>query len=542
MSLLRATATVSSLTLLSRITGLARDIIIARAFGAGALTDAFWVAFRIPNLLRRLFAEGAFAQAFVPILGEAKTTRDESEVRTLLDRVALVLLLALTLVTLLGVLGAPFVVMAMASGLTAADRLSEFEAAVWMTRVMFPYIICMSLIAFASGVLNTWRRFAIPAFTPVLLNLAMILSSLMLTPYFAQPIYALAIGVMAGGIAQLAVQWIALARLGLRPRLSWKLRPAFQDSTVRRILRQMLPATLGVSVAQISLLINTNIATWLTPGSVTWLSFADRLMEFPTALLGVALGTVLLPILSRVNAEGSREEYSQLLDWGLKLVLLLGLPAALTMIMMADGLVATLFHYGAFDAQDVVQTRMAVMAYSVGLLGLLMVKVLAPGFYAKQDIRTPVKIAVMVLIVTQMLNLALVPWLAHAGLALAIGLGACINALALLRGLCKRGFYAPSSGWKKLAVKLLFALLVMGGLMLWAQQQINWISMQSTPLHRVLLLGAVLTGVLSAYLGALWLVGIRIKDFRRAPTTSRSTHGKGAVDTPIAPSTPTKPE
>lgn len=542
MSLLRATATVSSLTLLSRITGLARDIIIARAFGAGALTDAFWVAFRIPNLLRRLFAEGAFAQAFVPILGEARTTRDESEVRTLLDRVALVLLLALTLVTLLGVLGAPFVVMAMASGLTAADRHAEFEAAVWMTRVMFPYIICMSLVAFASGVLNTWRRFAVPAFTPVLLNLTMILSSLMLTPYLAQPIDALAIGVMAGGIAQLSVQWIALARLGLRPRLSWKLRPAFQDSTVRRVLKQMLPATLGVSVAQISLLINTNIATWLTPGSVTWLSFADRLMEFPTALLGVALGTVLLPSLSRVHAEGSREEYSQLLDWGLKLVLLLGLPAALTMIMMADGLVATLFHYGAFDAQDVGQTRMAVMAYSVGLLGLLMVKVLAPGFYAKQDIRTPVKIAVMVLIVTQMLNLVLVPWLAHAGLALAIGLGACINALALLRGLHQRGFYTPSTGWKTLAAKLFLALLVMGGLLFWAQQQINWIAMQHTPLYRVLLLGGVLTGVLSAYLLTLWLVGIRIKDFRRAPTTNRPKDNHGIPPSPTATSNSTKPE
>ena len=517
MSLLRATATVSSLTLLSRITGLARDIIIARAFGAGALTDAFWVAFRIPNLLRRLFAEGAFAQAFVPILGEAKSTRDETEVRTLLDRVALVLFAALTVVTLLGVIGAPFVVMAMASGLTAADRQSEFDAAVVMTRVMFPYIFCMSLIAFASGVLNTWKRFAIPAFTPVLLNLAMILASLLLSSHLAQPIYALAIGVMAGGIAQLTVQWVALARLGLRPRLSLQIRPAFQDETVRRILRQMLPATLGVSVAQISLLINTNIATWLTPGSVTWLSFADRLMEFPTALLGVALGTVLLPSLSRVNAEGSREEYSQLLDWGLKLVLLLGLPAALTMIMLSDGLVATLFHYGAFDAQDVQQTRVAVMAYAVGLLGLLMVKVLAPGFYARQDIRTPVKIAVLVLVLTQMLNLVLVPWLAHAGLALAIGLGACINATALFRGLRKRGIYAPAAGWMGFLGKLCLALLVTGGFLYWVSGQINWITLQPTPFYRALLLGGVLAGAMGVYLACLWMAGVRLRDFRRAP-------------------------
>ncbi len=522
MSLLRATATVSSLTLLSRITGLARDIIIARAFGAGALTDAFWVAFRIPNLLRRLFAEGAFAQAFVPILGEAKSTRNEAEVRTLLDRVALVLFLALTAVTLAGVIGAPFVVMGMASGLTAGDRQQEFEAAVWMTRVMFPYIICMSLIAFASGVLNTWKRFAIPAFTPVLLNVAMIMASLLLSSLLAQPIYALAIGVMAGGIAQLTVQWVALARMGLRPRFSLKILPAIRDDTVRRILRQMLPATLGVSVAQISLLINTNIATWLTPGSVTWLSFADRLMEFPTALLGVALGTVLLPNLSRVNAEGTREEYSQLLDWGLKLVLLLGLPAALTMIMMSDGLVATLFHYGAFDAQDVQKTRLAVMAYSVGLLGLLMVKVLAPGFYARQDIRTPVKIAVMVLVLTQLLNLVLVPWLAHAGLALAIGLGACINAMALLRGLRKRGIYLPGAGWTKFIIKLSFSLLVTGGFLFWASDQINWIHLQVTPFYRALLLGGVLTMTMGIYMACLWLAGIRLRDFRRAPRAATS--------------------
>jgi len=517
MSLLRATATVSSLTLLSRITGLARDIIIARAFGAGALTDAFWVAFRIPNLLRRLFAEGAFAQAFVPILGEAKSTRSESEVQTLLDRVALVLFLTLTLVTVVGVVGAPFVVMAMASGLSTTDRHAEFEAAVWMTRVMFPYIICMSLIAFASGVLNTWKRFAVPAFTPVLLNLAMILASLLLSSHLAQPIYALAIGVMAGGIAQLTVQWVALARMGLRPRFSLNVSTAVKDTTVRRILRQMLPATLGVSVAQISLLINTNIATWLTPGSVTWLSFADRLMEFPTALLGVALGTVLLPSLSRVNAMGTREEYSQLLDWGLKLVLLLGLPAALTMIMLSDGLVATLFHYGAFDAQDVQKTRLAVMAYSVGLLGLLMVKGLAPGFYARQDIRTPVKIAIMVLVLTQLLNLVLVPWLAHAGLALAIGLGACINAMALLRGLRKRGIYSPASGWMRFVVKLFFALLVTGGFLFWVSGQINWITLQATPFHRALLLGGVLAAAMGAYLACLLVVGVRMKDFRRAP-------------------------
>ena len=515
MSLFRSAATVSSFTLLSRISGLARDVLVARAFGAGPITDAFWVAFRIPNLLRRLFAEGAFAQAFVPILGAARNNRSDDEVRTLLDRVALLLTLALMLVTLVGIVAAPWVVSAMASGLRGAARDAEFGAAVWMTRVMFPYILCMSLIAFASGVLNTWRRFAVPAFTPVLLNLSMIAACLWLAPRMDVPVYGLAIGVMAGGVAQLAVQWVALARLGLTPRFSLRVREAWADATVQRILKQMAPATLGVSVAQISLLINTNIATWLTPGSVTWLSFADRLMEFPTALLGVALSTVLLPSLSAANARDDHAGYSALLDWGLRLVLLLGLPAAVGMALLSDRLVATLFHYGAFAAQDVAQTRVAVMSYSAGLIGLLAVKILAPGFYARQDIRTPVKIAIGVLIVTQLLNLALVPLLAHAGLALAIGLGACLNALALLIGLLRRGVYRPAPGWTRFALRLLPALAGLAGLLAYADGRIDWIALQAHAGLRAAWLGGVLAASGVIYFGLLFLFGFRPRDFGR---------------------------
>lgn len=519
MSLLRAAATVSSFTLLSRITGLARDVIIARTFGAGALTDAFWVAFRIPNLLRRLFAEGAFAQAFVPILGQVRNEHaDQPEaVRALLDRVAVTLFLVLSLITLIGVIGAPWVVMVMASGLTNPARAAEFDAAVWMTRLMFPYIICMSLVAFASGVLNTWRKFAVPAFTPVLLNLSVIGSSFLLASYLSQPIYALAVGVMIGGIAQFGVQWWALSRIQLRPRLLSPIGPALKDPTVRRIMQQMLPATLGVSVAQISLLINTNIATWLTPGSVTWLSFADRLMEFPTALIGVALGTVLLPSLSKANADPDKTQYSQLLDWGLRLVLVLGLPAALCMVLLSDAMVATLFHYGAFTGADVMQTRTAVMAYSAGLIGLLAVKILAPGFYGKQDIRTPVKIAIVVLCCTQLFNLVLVPWLAHAGLALAIGLGACLNALALYVGLRRRGIYHPGAGWIAFLTKQFFALLCMAAPLWFAAQRIDWLALQATPVLRIGLLAAVLSVSALVYLLVLALLGIRPSHFRRAP-------------------------
>ncbi len=515
MSLLRSAATVSGFTLFSRITGLVRDVLIASAFGAGPLTDAFWVAFRIPNLLRRLFAEGAFSQAFVPILGHVRSTRPAEDVRILLDRVALILTFVLMIITLAGILATPWVVSAMASGMRTAARQAEFDAAVWMTRLMFPYIICMSLVAFASGVLNTWSRFAIPAFTPILLNVAMIGASLFLTPYFDTPIYALAVGVMAGGVAQLLVQWLALARLGLLPCYSARLGQAWNDPTVRRIMRQMGPAILGVSVAQISLLINTNIATWLRPGSVTWLSFADRLMEFPTALLGIALGTVLLPSLSAAHARDDHGGYSALLDWGLRLVLLLGLPAALGLALLSDGLVATLFNYGAFTGDDVMQTRMAVMAYSAGLIGLLAIKILAPGFYAKQDIRTPVKIAIFVLVLTQLLNLVFVPLYAHAGLALSIGLGATVNALLLVVLLQRRKLYTPAPGWLRFGLRLLPALLVMAGLLWTAEQYLDWIALGATPWTRVLWLGGLVCAAGAAYFITLLACGFRPADFTR---------------------------
>lgn len=515
MSLFRSAATVSSLTLLSRISGLVRDILIARAYGAGALTDAFWIAFRIPNLLRRLFAEGAFSQAFVPILGAVKAEHGEERVQQLLDRVAIVLTMVLMAVTVLGILAAPGIVYLIASGLDSTDGSGGYDAAVTMTRIMFPYILCMSLVAFASGVLNTWRRFAVPAFTPVLLNISMIAAALWLAPHIEPAVYSLAIGVMIGGVAQLAVQWAALARLGVLPRWRSTAVEAWRDTTVRRIGKQMIPAILGVSVAQISLLINTNIASWLPSGSVTWLSFADRLMEFPTALLGIALGTVLLPSLSRAHADNSLDTYSRLLDWGMRLTLLLGLPAALGLAMLSEGMVATLFHYGEFKASDVMQTQTAAAAYAVGLIGILSVKILAPGFYAKQDIRTPVKIAIFVLIATQLFNLVLVPWLNHAGLALSIGLGATLNALALLRGLLKRGIYQPGPGWLRYLWRLPIALAAMAAVLYAANLHIDWLAMQLHPWMRALLLAGVGLAAAAAYFGTLLASGLRPRDFRR---------------------------
>ena len=515
MSLFRSAATVSGLTLCSRITGLFRDILIASSFGAGPLTDAFWVAFRIPNLLRRLFAEGAFSQAFVPILGEVRSRETPDAVRILLDRVALLLTVMLMGVTVLGIIAAPWVVSAVASGLLAESKQSAFDAAVWMTRLMFPYILCMSLVALASGILNTWSRFAIPAFTPVLLNLSMIGACLFLVPYFEVPIYALAAGVMLGGVAQLTMQWVALSRMGLRPRLSPQFRAAWHDSRVRRIARLMVPATLGVSVAQISLLINTNIATWLAAGSVTWLSFADRLMEFPTALLGIALGTVLLPSLSAAHASQDHDAYNALLDWGLRLVVLLGLPAALGMALLSEGLVATLFNYGAFGDQDVHQTQLAVMAYAVGLLGLLAIKILAPGFYAKQDIRTPVRIALVVLVLTQAMNLVFVPIFQHAGLALSIGLGATFNALMLLVLLRRRGVYRPLKGWPAFGLRCLPAMAGLSALLWFANQHINWVGPAVHGAERALALAGVVTAAGLVYFGILFACGFRLGHFTR---------------------------
>ncbi|MDD2609057.1 MAG: murein biosynthesis integral membrane protein MurJ [Giesbergeria sp.] len=520
MSLLKSASTVSLFTLASRITGLVRDLIMASMFGASALTDAFNVAFRIPNLFRRLFAEGAFSQAFVPVLAAAKTQHGEEATRQLIEHVATVLAWVLVLVCILGVAGAPILVWMLASGLRQTGP--GFDAAVDMTRWMFPYIGCMSMVALSAGILNTWKRFAVPAATPVLLNLCMIAAAWLGAPWLKaqgiEPIYAMAAGVMLGGVLQLAVQVPVLYRLGLLPRIgiTWgALRRSFQDEDVRRILRLMAPALLGVSVAQISLMINTQIASYLAPGSVTWLFYADRLMEFPTALLGVALGVVLTPQLAAAKAAGDAERYSAMLDWGLRMVVLLAVPCAVGLLAFAQPLVATLFHYGALKNSDVQQIALALTGYGAGLLGLVAIKVLAPGYYASHDIRTPVKIAIVVLLITQVLNVALVPWLAHAGLALSIGLGALVNALWLLAGLLRRGSYCPQPGWGRYALQVGSASTLLAAFLLWANQHFDWIGLRSQSLERVGLLALLLCASVLLYFGVLRLAGLNLRQTLR---------------------------
>lgn len=518
MNLLRAASTISLLTLASRITGLVREQMVAGLFGATAMTDAFLVAFRIPNLLRRLFAEGAFSQAFVPLLAATRATEGDEATHRLVDAVATVLLWALIATSVVGIVAAPVLVWLLGSGLAAP----AFDASVVMTRFMFPYIGCMSLVALSAGILNTWRRFVVPAASPVLLNLAMITTGWGLAKPLEQAgypgIYAMAAGVVLGGVLQLAVQWPALSRIGMRPRMRWSwrgLRESRSHPGVGRMLLAMGPALLGVGVSQLSLMINTQISSHLGEGATSWLNYADRLMEFPIGLLGVALSAVLTPQLSAAQASGETERYSRLLDWGLRMVLLLALPCAVALLVFAEPLTAVLYHRGAFRAMDVAHTAQSVMGWGVGLLGLIAVKVLAPGFYARQDTGTPAKIAVAVLVLTQCFNLVFVPWIGVAGLALSIGLGALVNASWLLHGLKRLGSYRPEPGWAGYALRVGLGCAAMGLLQWQLAVRLDWIALGAHELHRALIMAASLGGSAVVYFAVLTLAGMKLRVLAR---------------------------
>lgn len=513
MNLLNALAKIGSLTFVSRILGFVRDMLIARIFGAGLMTDAFFVAFKIPNLLRRLFAEGAFSQAFVPVLAEYKSQRDVTETHALINNVGSLLLVALLVVTVLGIVGAPLIV-----GLSAPNYVGhadKFGITVDLLRVTFPYIFFISMASLGGAVLNTYHKFAVQAFTPVWLNVSFIVAALFFAPYFHPPIMVLAWAVFVGGVLQLAYQIPYLLKIGFIPRFQWNPK----DEGARRILKLMAPAIFGVSIAQISLLLNTIFATFLVTGSVSWLYYADRLMEFPTGVLGVALGTILLPSLSKSFADKADGEYSKLLDWGLRLTFILALPAAVALAVLSVPLVAGLFHYGKFSTTDVEMTRQALMAYSLGLLGLILVKVLAPAFYSRQNIKTPVKIAIFTLTATQIMNLVFVFGLdlKHAGLALSIGLGACMNAGLLYYYLRKADVYQPQAGWLAFMVKLVVAVSAMAvALYFAAGSDATWLAYKLMP--KLTHLAALLVLGSTIYFVALWLMGIRFKDFMHRVT------------------------
>lgn len=508
--LLASTLVVSSMTLLSRVLGLVRDIVLAKLLGASAGADAFFVAFRIPNFLRRLFAEGAFNQAFVPVLSEYRNKGSAAATKLLIDRVAGTLGGTLMLITLLGVLAAPLLIWIFAPGF--GDDPHKRALAVEMLRLTFPYLFFIALTAFAGSILNTWSRFAVPAFTPVLLNLSLIGCALFLAPLFAEGRMAVALawGVLIAGVVQLIFQLPFLARLHLVPvpRMGWK------DPGVRRILRLMAPALFGVSVSQINLLLDTILASLLQTGSVTWLYYADRLNELPLGVFAIAIGTVILPSLSGKHANDSVKAFSHTLDWGLRLVLLIGVPSALALGLIAEPLLATLFRHGEFSAHDVVMSAQALRAYSLGLVAFMLIKVLAPGYFARQDTRTPVKIGIIAMISNMVLNLILVWPLQHAGLALATSLSAWLNAGLLYLGLRRDGVYLPDKGWAMHWLRLLLAGTAMGAVVfLLARHAGVWL--QGPLDQRMLWLSLIIGAGVVVYVAMLLILGLRPRHLRR---------------------------
>ncbi len=431
--LLRSSGVVGFFTMLSRFMGLARDIIFARVIGAEALADVFFVAFKIPNFFRRLFAEGAFAQAFVPILGEYRQKGGQAAVKALVNRVTGTLGITLLGLTALIVVAAPVVAAIFAPKWFLDDSL-KFAATTDMLRITFPYLLFISMTGVAAGVLNSYDRFAVPAFTPLLLNVTLIAAALVAAPLFAQPAYALAWGVLVAGVVQFVFQLPFLQRIHMLPTpvVDW------QDSGVRKILALMGPAIFGVSVSQINLMLDTMLATFLPTGSVSWLYYSDRLAELPLGVFAVAIATVILPNLSRHHAAASKEAFSETLDWALRMVLIIAVPAAAALVLLAEPILVTLFYYGdVMTARDMSMATLSLRAYAVGLVAFMLIKVLAPGFFARQDMRTPVRIGVIAMVANMVLNLVyLLPlhhyWqIGHVGLAAATSTSAFLNAILL---------------------------------------------------------------------------------------------------------------
>jgi putative peptidoglycan lipid II flippase len=506
-SLLRSTSLVSLMTFISRLMGFARDIVIASFFGADAGMDAFLVAFRIPNFMRRLFAEGAFSQAFVPVLAEYQKMRTFAEVRAFLARVAGSLSAVLTLITLLGIISAPIVVYIFAPGF--GDDSSRSLLATEMLRLTFPYLMLISLTAMAGAVLNTYGYFGVPAFTPVMLNISMIIAAIYVSPYFSQPILALAWGVLAAGVVQLLFQIPFLHQHTLLVRPSF----GFSDPGVKRVLKLMVPALFGVSIAQLNLMVDTIFASYLKVGSVSWLFWTDRLTDFPLGVFGVAIATVILPHLSRKYTEGSTDTFSRALDWSLRLLLIIGVPSALGLALFSFPLIASCFAYGKFTLYDVVQTQKSLITLGLGVPAFMMVKVLASGFYAQQNIKTPVKVGAVSMICNTLLCAALIYPLAHAGLALASTLAGYLNCGLLLFILIKRKIFYPCSGWWRFLMQLFFANIAMCCYLIWQADNVNaWMS-YGFSMRMGLLLAHVLAALV-IYLLSLRLLGLKTSQFR----------------------------
>ena len=495
------------MTLLSRISGLVRDVLFASLIGAGTgvSADAFYVAFRIPNFLRRIFGEGAFSQSFVPVFAEYKTKYSIEETRAFVDHLAGVFGAILFVITLIGVIAAPILVMVLAPGFI--DEPHKYGMTVQMLRITFPYLFFISLVAMAAGILNTYGRFAAAAFTPVLLNFSLIGAAVWLAPRMDEPVLALAWGVFIAGVVQLLFQIPFLRDLKMFPRP--RLRVQERHDGVMRVFRLMLPAIFGVSVAQINMVVNTVLASFLVTGSVSWLYYSDRLMEFPLGVFGIALATVILPSLARRHVKNSREEFSHLLDWGLRWVFLIAVPAAVALVVLSGPLLATFFYRGAFSVSDVEMSSNALMAFSFGLLGFILIKVLAPGFYARQDTKTPMRIGAISMGINILLSLLLVMPLKHVGLALAISLSAFVNAGLLFVTLRRHDVYRPLPGWGVFFARVISASAIMGAVLFWGAGDINsWL--HASTLQRIYRMSIwVVTGA-AVYLLTVMAFGVRL--------------------------------
>jgi len=511
-TILKATATVGGMTLISRILGFVRDMVIARYFGASAGADAFFVAFKIPNFFRRLFAEGAFSQAFVPVLADVREQGGLASVKQLVDAILTRLGGILLLLTAFGVFGSTLWMWVFAPGFV--DDPEKFQLAADMLSITFPYLLLISLVAFSSAILNTYNQFAVPAFTPVLLNLVLISFAIWVSPLLDIPVMALAWGVLVAGVIQLLFHVPFLKRLGLLPRPSFK-----PNDGVDEVKRLMLPALFGVSVAQINLLVDTVLASFLVTGSVSWLYYSDRLMEFPLGVFGVALATVVLPGLSKKAALKDWQGFEADIDFALRLVLVIGVPATFGLLLLAEPLIISLFFYGAFTEMDVHMSGMSLMAYSFGLLGFILVKILAPAFYARKDMKTPVKIAVAALVTNVVMNLALIGPFAHVGLAAATTLSAFMNAGLLYWFLVKNQVFKPLPGWQQLFLQVGVANGVLIAFILGLRPEISqWLAFGAW-VRISWLLGLVL-GAILLYAFVLWLLGIHPKTVLK-PVTPR---------------------
>jgi putative peptidoglycan lipid II flippase len=478
-------------------------MLIAHFFGVDSATDAFFVAFKIPNFLRRLFAEGAFSHAFVPVLSDYKERGSKVALKQFIDKTAGTLSVFLLLITVVGVVAAPVLIMLLAPGFMWQG--TQYELSVQLLQITFPYLFFIALVAFAGGILNAHGQFAIPALTPVFLNICMIAAAIWLAPLMDVPVTALGWGVFAAGIVQLLFQFPALMRLGLMP----KLRLDFNDPGVKRIISLMLPAIFSVSVTQINLLLDTLIASFLTVGSVSWLYYSDRLVEFPLGILGIALATVILPNLSKSHAAEDTATFSNALDWGLRWVVLVGLPATIGLVILAEPMLSTLFQYNEFGVSDVYFSGQSLKAYALGLLGFILIKVLVPGFTSRGDMKTPVRYGVYAMLVSLGLNLALVFPLAHAGLALATSLGAFFNAALLLGKLYKDEVYQPANGWWMFVARVALAGGAMAVALFYFVDTAWWNDWNSTA--RVINLIKWIGLGLVIYTATLLLTGLRPK-------------------------------